>query len=232
MRKAGRKLNNAGAALVTVIVVIAFISVVATVLLYSSSVNFLMKTADMKIKGNFYDAETTLEEIRAALVVRVSDAYKVAYRETMKDYTSEGSADAREELFKRNFIEEFKKKWDEDNTYGDDETLRFLQTMVEGTRTGDLVLAPAPAPATGEVKPELDINEAEGRIILRNVRVEHANGEYISIIQTDFIIRAPEVNWNVSVSATSWAPGDDAGALVRKEIDMVNSVNYLNWTKW
>lgn len=222
MRKAGRKLNNAGAALVTVIVVIAFISVVATVLLYSSSVNFLMKTADMKIKGNFYDAETTLEEIRAALVVRVSDAYKVAYRETMKDYTSEGSADAREELFKRKFAEEFQKKWNEDNTYGVSNTLKFLQDMVEEVRKNDLK----------ESNPELEVEEADGRIILRNIRVEHANGEYISIIETDFIIRAPEVSWNVSVSATSWAPGDDAGALVRKEIDMVNSVNYLNWRKW
>lgn len=222
MRKAGRKLNNAGAALVTVIVVIAFISVVVTVLLYSSSVNFLMKTADMKIKGNFYDAETTLEEIRAALVVRVSDAYKVAYRETMKDYTSEGSADAREELFKRKFAEEFQKKWNEDNTYGVSNTLKFLQDMVEEERKNDLK----------ESNPELEVEEADGRIILRNIRVEHANGEYISIIETDFIIRVPEVSWNVSVSATSWAPGDGADALERKEIDMVNSVNYLNWRKW
>lgn len=222
MRKAGRKLNNAGAALVTVIVVIAFISVVATVLLYSSSVNFLMKTADMKIKGNFYDAETTLEEIRAALVVRVSDAYKVAYRETMKDYTSEGSADAREELFKRKFAEEFEKKWNDDNVYGTDNTVKFLRDMVEDERKNDLK----------ETHPELTVEEAEGRVILRNVRVEHANGEYINIIETDFIIRAPEVNWNVTVSATAWAPGEGAGALVRKEIDMVNSVNYLNWKKW
>lgn len=229
MRKAGRKLNNAGAALVTVIVVIAFISVMVTVLLYSTSVNFYMKTTDMRIKGSFYDAETTLEEIRAALVKRVGDAYEIAYMETQKNYASIGSGSAREEAYKKAFVEAFEDSWRNDVISYGGNTLYYIKTMVDSGHEGDLV--PVPAPGGGELTPVLEVDKAEGRIVLRNLRVSHLSGDYVSIIETDFIIRAPEISWSVTASATAWAAGDGASALERKEIDMVNSVNYLNWTK-
>ncbi len=47
-KKSYGKLNNDGAALVTVIVVITFISILATVILYSSGMNFAMNTTDIK----------------------------------------------------------------------------------------------------------------------------------------------------------------------------------------
>lgn len=229
MRKAGKKLDNAGAALVTVIVVIAFISVMVTVLLYSSSVNFYMKTTDMRIKGSFYDAETTLEEIRAALVKRVGDAYEVAYMETQMNYASVGSGSAREDAFKRTFAEAFEDSWKSDVTAYGGNTLNYIKTMVDTGHAADLV--PIPVMGVGDVMPELEVNKAEGRIVLKNLRVSHVSGDYVSIIETDFIIRAPEISWSVTTSATVWAAGDTATALERKEIDMVNSVNYLNWTK-
>lgn len=230
MRKARRKLDNAGAALVTVIVVIAFISVMVTVLLYTTSVNFYMKTTDMRIKGSFYDAETTLEEIRAALVKRVGDAYEVAYRETQMNYAIAGSGSAREEAFKSAFAEAFEDSWKSDVTAIGGDTLKYIKTMVDSEeRAKDLVLLPVPG--VGEVAPTLQVNKAEGRIVLKNIRVSHVSGDYVSIIETDFIIRAPEISWSVTTSATEWAAGDGASALDRKEIDMVNSVNYLNWIK-
>lgn len=223
MRKAGRKLNNAGAALVTVIVVIAFISVMVTVLLYSSSVNFYMKTTDMRIKASFYDAETTLEEIRAALVKRAGDAYEKAYLDTMNHYASEGTPSAREDKFKRAFAEAFEDEWNKaEVSYGGD-TLGFLKTMV-GTDSGR-----QDGLDRGEGEIKLEINAAEGYLILKNLRVTHVNGDYVSIIETDFIIRAPEISWNITASATALADGDNVAE--RKEIDMVNCVNYLNWTK-
>lgn len=229
MRKARRKLDNAGAALVTVIVVIAFISVMVTVLLYTSSVNFYMKTTDMRIKGSFYDAETTLEEIRAALVKRVSDAYEVAYMETQMNYASVGSGSAREATFKRAFAEAFEDSWKSDVTAYGGNMLNYIKTMVDSEHATDLVLLPVPG--VGEIAPALDVNKTEGRIVLKNIRVSHVSGDYVSIIETDFIIRAPEISWNITTSATEWAVGDGPSALERKEIDMVNSVNYLNWTK-
>lgn len=229
MRKAGKKLNDAGAALVTVIVVIAFISVMVTVLLYSSSVNFYMKTTDMKIKGSFYDAETTLEEVRAALVKRASEAYEAAWRETQENYAFGGSPSAREDTFKRAFAEAFEDSWKSDVTAYGGNTLNYVKTMVDTGHAGDLVLVQVPG--VGEVEPKLEVNKGEGQVILKNLKVSHVSGDYVSIIETDFIIKAPELSWDVTASATAWTPGDTAAALDRKEIDMVNTVNYLNWTK-
>ncbi|MDE6673474.1 MAG: hypothetical protein K2K19_01485, partial [Acetatifactor sp.] len=57
-----RKRNNAGSAMVTVLVVIVVISILATVMLYLSGSNFQMKVTDFRTKESFYQAETTVEE--------------------------------------------------------------------------------------------------------------------------------------------------------------------------
>lgn len=223
MRKATTKLNNAGAALVTVIVVIAFISVMVTVLLYTSSINFYMKTTDMKIKGSFYDAETVLEEVRAALVVRASDAYKAACLETQKSYASSGDGDTRADVFRGAFTSAFKSKWDTDAaSYVS--SLEFLRTMVDYGYRDDLIWL------TGGGTPTLEVSATGDCVYLRGVKVRHTSDDgYVSIIETDFVIRPPEVSWEVDTSATEWA--GESEALERKEIDMVDCVNYLNWIK-
>ncbi|MDE6518408.1 MAG: hypothetical protein K2L18_11285, partial [Acetatifactor sp.] len=62
------KLNNDGSAIVTVLVVVAFITILATIMLYVSGMNFQMKVADYRTKESFYQAETPVEELRAQLV--------------------------------------------------------------------------------------------------------------------------------------------------------------------
>lgn len=218
MRKAATKLNNTGAALVTVIVVIAFISVMVTVLLFTSSINFYMKTTDMKIKGSFYDTETVLEEVRAALVVRAGDAYKTACLETQKNYASSGNGDTRADVFRRAFTSAFKNKWNTDAA-SCGSALEFLKTMVGHGYGGDL-----------DGTPTLEVSATEDCVYLRGVRVRHTSAEgYVSIIETDFVIRPPEISWEIEECETEWA--GESGALERKEIDMVDCVNYLNWIK-
>ena len=59
------KLNNKGSALVTVVIVIAFITILATLILYLSVMNFQMKANDYRTKESFYGAEIPLEEIKS-----------------------------------------------------------------------------------------------------------------------------------------------------------------------
>lgn len=220
MRKAVTKRNNTGAALVTVIVVIAFISVMVTVLLYTSSINFYMKTTDMKIKGSFYDTETILEEVRAALVVRASDAYKAACLETQKNYASGGDGDTRADIFRRAFTSAFKDEWDADAApYSN--SLDFLKTMVGYGYRNDFLDGSSPT---------LEVSASGDCVYLRGVKVSHKSDEgYVSIIETDFVVRPPEISWEITASATDWE--GESAALERKEIDMVNCVSYLNWIK-
>ena len=50
--------------MVVVIIAMAFIGILASVLMYMSLLNYQMKVNNLKAKDNFYSAETVLDEIR------------------------------------------------------------------------------------------------------------------------------------------------------------------------
>ena len=56
----GKKLDNRGSALLIVILVVGFLTILATTLLYISGMNFQIKQADYQNKKNFYTGETGL----------------------------------------------------------------------------------------------------------------------------------------------------------------------------
>ncbi len=221
------KLNNSGVALVTVVVVIAFISVMATVILYASGMNYFMKATDMNIKESFYDGETALEEIKAALIADAGEAYKAAYRNTMVNFADLATGTAREESYKKQFVKAFKEKWEDRITaMGTSATnLDYLKTLVEGKYAGGLSLSVADNLV-------LDVShEADGYVVIKGVKLSYVVDNYNTEIETDFMIKAPELDWQVESSAIVWEPGDGAEALNRDKVDVVKSVNYYNWTK-
>lgn len=221
------KLNNSGVALVTVVVVIAFISVMATVILYASGMNYFMKATDMNIKESFYDGETALEEIKAALIADAGEAYKAAYRNTMVNFADLATGTAREESYKKQFVKAFKEKWEDRITaMGTSATnLDYLKTLVEGKYAGGLSLSVADNLV-------LDVShEADGYVVIKGVKLSYVVDNYNTEIETDFMIKAPEFDWQVESSAIVWEPGDGAEALNRDKVDVVKSVNYYNWTK-
>lgn len=59
--------KNQGFSLLTVIVSVAFIGIMAMLVLYMALANFNMKVTDLKGKDSFYTAEQALEEIRTGL---------------------------------------------------------------------------------------------------------------------------------------------------------------------
>lgn len=87
--------NNKGAAMVTVIVVIAFICILTTLLLYLSVMNYQMKSTDYKTKVSFYGAEVPLEELRVCLAEDMSACSEQAYKSVMSQYSALPSADLR-----------------------------------------------------------------------------------------------------------------------------------------
>ncbi len=105
------KLNNKGAAMVMVIVVIAFVSILTTVLLYLANMNYQMKSTDFKTKVSFYGAETPLEELRVLLTKDVSDAAKLAYQEVELDYANL-SEDDRMVAFQDKFVDNYLATWE------------------------------------------------------------------------------------------------------------------------
>ena len=62
-----RRLNNKGAAMVSVMIAIAFIAIIATSLLYMAYMNYLTKVMRYNSTDNFYTAEFALDELTTAV---------------------------------------------------------------------------------------------------------------------------------------------------------------------
>lgn len=74
-----RKLNNNGSTLVMAIILISFITILASVVLSASITNIAMKRADNNSKKSFYSAEAAVDEIYAGLGMAAMDALSSAY---------------------------------------------------------------------------------------------------------------------------------------------------------
>lgn len=77
-----KKLNNQGSTLLTVVILLAFISILGTMMLSVTLTNLQMKMLERKSKENFYSCEVTLDEIRAGL-------YELAVEEARDIYEND-----------------------------------------------------------------------------------------------------------------------------------------------
>lgn len=226
MKNRNRKgrLNDRGAALVTVIVVVAFISILATTFLYLSGMNFFMKKTDQKTKESFYEAETALEEIRAELMNLSSQAAKTAYESILVQYASMDSY-TRYSAYQNSFFQELKKSWDakrdvEIPQLSYEDMIKRITAPAYQTFVG---LDPEVADA-GEV----DLSHAsEGYVLIKGICLIYTNSDgYTTIIKTDYMVRVPEINWSVGESASGVTPPPGDGS-----VDLSECVQYYNWVK-
>ena len=100
--------NNKGSALIVCIIILLFVSILATVILYMSGVNYRMKKNDYQTKKSFYHGEHILESMQGNLVIPVSEALNNAFMTTNTKYASLADYDARREDFYRNTYDELK----------------------------------------------------------------------------------------------------------------------------
>lgn len=104
--------RNRGSSLTTIIIVCAFISILATVSLYISGVNAKMKAADYSTKKVFYNAEEVVELFETALVQDVSAAADEAYKSSGCRYIELQEATNRTGFYYDNFKDSFKDAWE------------------------------------------------------------------------------------------------------------------------
>ncbi len=223
------KLNNSGSAIVTVIVLVAFVSILATTILYVSGMNYYMKMTDLRTKESFYRAETALEEIKAALVSEVAVASEEAYLDVQINYAATDGF-TRYSLFQDKFFEILDKNWEDKRVppSGGDPLpyLEIIKPIVDDIYKPGLELDASIVNAGS-----MELHEAEGYALLRGVVLTYTENGYTTMITTDYVITVPEVNWGVDESKTSWAAGDDSSSLERDSIDMAEYVKYYNWAK-
>lgn len=225
------KLNNTGSAIVTVIVVVTFISILATTILYMSGMNFFMKMTDLRTKESFYDGEMALEEIKAALMAEASKACEAAYTKVAINYAATDSA-TRYSLFQNEFLNALEKNWQAktQNPANPDAPFSYeivLQKLVdEKYRSG--ISVDASILNAGS----LEIHRDEGYAFVRGVKLQYTDADgYTTVISTDYLIMVPKLNWGLDGSKKEWTSGEGAAQLVRNDIDMSECVKYYNWVK-
>lgn len=216
------KLNNSGAALVMVIVIISFVSITATIILYMSAMNFYMKTTDMKTKKSFYTGEKAMEEIRSDLMDAASTAFAKAYPAVMSDYSS-SDADSVQGLLNAAFADEFEKVWkkrtlnNENSTTlpGADDVKNYLTTNVV-----DSVYAAGLSVAGEAVSSKTFFKDSTNGVITitRVTLVYSSSDNYMTQISTDFVVKAPQIAFDLSAT-------DD------EPVKLADCVVYSNWVK-
>ncbi len=177
--------NNQGSAILMVLVAMAFIGILASVIMYITLVNYRVKLSDQKAKDSFYSAEQALEEIKAGLSRYVSEAFSTAYIEVMQSY--EGTDTNRQLRFKeryRNLLSSSLKKGTNPGQY-DVELLKGFVTVPAADPDTEGVIV-------GSEDPRM-LSYTDG-VRLMDIKVTYTDGAgYVSIIQTDIFLKIPEI---------------------------------------
>ena len=110
MKKSGRggilfrdrekKRDDRGSAIVIVIIAMAMIGILATTIVWASYINYRIKINDLKVKNNFYSAETIVEQIVAGVKRDVvSKSINEAYQQVISKYPgTDGAKQAQKRL--------------------------------------------------------------------------------------------------------------------------------------
>lgn len=220
-------MNNKGSALISVLVVTTFITILATTMLYVAAMNFQQKQTDYENKQSFYGAEKALDELKSILVKDVQAAYVKAYNKTTRNF-ARMNASQRRGYFQDEFMAELKTTWEgRVNTSGD------LLTAVQDVMTGTPGTYSAEADSFYKIADYgvYETTDSGGeklqKFALKGVQVKYTSGNYTTFLYTDICLEPPAVDW----TADSFSPSTEPEAVDRKTIAFTDYVSYVNWRK-
>lgn len=232
-----KRLDNRGSALLTVVLVVTFLTILATILMYISGLNFQIKEADYRNKKSFYEGEEGTEAIKVELMKDVSDAAFRANQDLSINFANITSADTRKNEYNKYFVNRLQEVFDDRlASYGGSWNALLASYMPNST---DYVLTMDLAYDTngnGVLSSDevLEVNEISGSIILRGVSVKYTNPKYklVTKISTDFRITAPAFDWSAAASRTALEGGVSVEeAKTKNMISPADCVIYTEWKK-
>lgn len=245
------KLNNKGSAIVSVIVVTTFITILATTVLYVTCRNYMVKQNDYQNKITFYQAEQTLDDLKAMLAEDISAACMYAYKETMVNYVGDNSSSKRAERYNKAFVDYMEALWEEDklpdgtsnahaNINGSATRVKALieqysaysgkdvaeiEKHIINTKPDDAGTVEGSEGTVPDIGFEKD--EAKGQFVITGVVVCYAEKGYATYIKTDIGLNAPAYNWG-NWGSTAGEADDKTDETLR----MGDYIVYRNWEKY
>lgn len=204
-----REKINKGFSVLTVIISVAFVGILALLVLYMALSNFNMKVSDRKGKDSFYTAERALEEIRTGLQEDVGDSMSRAYIKVLEDYNKESDSsdtvldELRQEAFEKEFLQDIKKclrkadtEWNETYNQGIYD-LDYVRNYVDLRDSSDFDEKKESLIVTNpsDRNPVLKIEGEEG-ILLKNLKVIYVDPQGLaSVIETDIRLEVPRIQF-------------------------------------
>lgn len=230
--------DNKGGAMVMVIVIIAFISILAAVLMFTAYAGYQMRIVDRQGKDNFYTAETVLDEINVGLQGEISGALEKAYGEVMSNFSLYRSANERNKYFHEIYFNELKQRLWQDasnpTSYNVEKLRGYLSAEVKGKCSdgsdgdGSRATFESNGIAYGaivesNVTPErytMDVDTS--KLLIKDLKVSYVNRQgYISIISTDIRISMPSFNF----SQASALPSVDSCSMIADDTLLIGNVS-------
>ena len=225
-RKKKNRLDDKGSALVSVLVVTVFISIIATTMLYVSAQNYQMKYTDYQNKQSFYGAEKALDSLKALLVEDVQEAYLAGYQETTKNFLKM-SAQQRKEHYQEVYLEKLQEIWEGRLTAAGGDPVKMMQ---------DFMTAKGVDPDVAERIYRVDgyavittssSGSATGKqFVINGIRSKYTSGNYTTFLYTDIGLALPELDLSVENSQTFSGSTAD-----RDLIALTDYVVYMNWRR-
>lgn len=201
-------MNNRGASLITVIIVIGFIGILASVVMMTSLVNYKMKRINVYAKDTFYSAEQVLDEINIGLQRYISDSISSAYTDVLQNY-NDFSAEKKRNVLQTNYYESMWAKLEADSAHKK-YSIATLEGFLKPTTKwqgdekegyGAIVRAIA---ADGSSSMEGDMITYDTGIVLKNLRIYYKDSKgFVSIIETDIRLTYPELDFTSTTSLPS-----------------------------
>lgn len=177
--------SNRGSALMLVMISIAFIGILAVVLLGISYTNLRLKTLDGRSRINYYTAETAIAEIQGVLEEYSADAIKKAYEAQLETFIDTSSSQ-RSAYLKTFYFTTMQTRLKHASAPGKYDA----QTLKKFTTKPGVTIVDYSSDISS--KGALVYNEADATLTLKNVRVEYEENGLKSSITTDIVIGLPE----------------------------------------
>lgn len=205
--------DNQGSTMVIVLVAIALISVLASVLMAMSYMNYSMKVTELNSKKNMYTAETILDQINVGLQNEISESVEDAYIRSMQRYTLDDDT-LRNSNFANYYLGELRNRLksdtgdaqyqiapidsDGDGTY-DRGLVKYLDSGLQTAyHNGTLVISSTDSKMQSVAIATTDssgntIYESQG-LMLYNLHIEYTDAkEYTTVIETDIRLKTPSL---------------------------------------
>lgn len=212
--------DNRGSTLVVVIVAMFLLCTLATIILYTTYVNYTIKTTELRSTNNFYTAEAVMEEIKAGLELEVSNAYTDAYLYVMQNYNSaEGVGEVlRAANFQTRYINHLRDKFDPDRDDRMDAAL--LLSYLSESYTEDVSSGEAVFSDGSRAKLELVPDDGKSVVAytdgvwIKGLRLTYTDSNgYVAVITTDIALKIP----NMTFEGQNNLPGVLAYSLIADE---------------